>query len=143
MSSILEKMSAQTACASCIFSSPGINIVLRSQAIDWKNLVGYTFKIQLWLSKNEEGKKNRKIAPSCDSYLNICCIVCMHCLLCIVFYVMYFMYCILCIVLYVLYSMHCILCVVFYPFYSLHCIQSLSNFKTRCRQTDRHSDRIF
>ena len=51
-------------------------------------------------------KKNRKIAPSCDSYLNILCIE----------------YCVICIVLYVMNSMHCILGIVFYALYSVRCI---------------------
>ena len=41
-------------------------------------------------------EKNRKIAPSCDSYWNI---------LCSLFYTLNFMHCILCIVFYALYSM--------------------------------------
>ena len=52
--------------------------------------------------------KNRKIAPSCDSYLNI---------LCILFYALYSMHCIILNVFYEMYSMHCILCIVFYASY--------------------------
>jgi hypothetical protein len=49
---------------------------------------------QHWYAKSEH--KNRKIAPSCDSYLKIICIVfyalySMHCILCIVFYALYYM----------------------------------------------------
>ena len=54
-------------------------------------------------------KKNRKIA-SCDSYLNM---------LCIVFYAMYSIHCILFIVSYALYCMHCILYIISYALYSI------------------------
>jgi hypothetical protein len=58
-------------------------------------------------------KKNRKIAPSCDSYLNT---------LCSVLYAVYSMYCVICNVLCVLYSMQCILSIVFYVSYYMHFI---------------------
>ena len=62
--------------------------------------------------------KNCKIAPGCDSYWNIKCIVC---------YTFYSLHCILCIsfvknVLFALQSMHFIICIVFYALYSMHCI---------------------
>ena len=77
--------------------------------------------------------KNRKIAPSCDSYLNalkfvasnILCILIyalfsMHCILCSVKYALYAMQYKECIVYYASYSMHCLLCNVFYALYSMY-----------------------
>ena len=78
--------------------------------------------------------KNRKIAPSCDSYLNILCYVfytlnSLYCGLCIVFsafisnalYSFNSMNCNLCIVFYAFYYRQWILLNVFYAFFSLHC----------------------
>ena len=92
--------------------------------------------------------KNRKIKPSCDSYLNTIysmhyliftvfydsyytrCIPRnvyyalhpMHCILfiiCIVFNALYFIYCILWIIFYALYHKYCILCIVSYALHSI------------------------
>ena len=78
-------------------------------------------------SRASRRRKNRKIAPSCDSYWNAihyalwirfyCIKYSMHCSLCIVFYALYYMHNILCIILYAFYSMHCIQCIVFNALY--------------------------
>ena len=82
--------------------------------------------------------KNRKIAPSCDSYLDTICVVysmhyivssvlCyMHCTLSIVFYALYSMpgiykHCILYISFCAMSSMHHIVCIVLYAVCSMHC----------------------
>jgi hypothetical protein len=46
----------------------------------------------------------------------------MHCILCIVFYVFYYMHFILCIVVYALYSIQCVQCIILYASYSVHCV---------------------
>jgi hypothetical protein len=80
--------------------------------------------------------KNRKIALSCDSYLNarhqcieFCCIkYAMHCILFnALYYALYKMHCILCIIFHALYTMYFILCSVFYRIYSIHCIPCIYN----------------
>ena len=90
-----------------------------------------------------------KIAPSCDSFLNLiqlcalnsivqnilyiysmhcilfivlCALYSMHCFLCVTCHAFYSMQYILCIVLYAVYSMHYILCIVYNALYSLDCI---------------------
>ena len=75
--------------------------------------------------------KTRKIAPSCDSYLNA-----IHWILSYI----------LCTAFYVLYSMHCILCIVFYALYCILCIvqlfwRNITNFETRWWPTDQQTDK--
>jgi hypothetical protein len=103
-------------------------------------LTKHRMKNNFWLSNKlrlSSTNKNRKIAPTCDSYLNAThwCIEysmhCIHCIWCIVFYALYSMLCILFIIIihcikliefFALCYMHCILCIVCHAFYSMHCI---------------------
>ena len=61
----------------------------------------------IWKERISIYIKNRKIAPSCNSYLYAKYVM-------YVFHALYFLHCILCTVLYELYSLHFILCIVLY-----------------------------
>ena len=65
--------------------------------------------------------KNRKIVPSCDSYLNGTHYV--YFIVFITLYTLYYMHCIICIIFHALYSIDCILSIDFYALYSMHYTQ--------------------
>ena len=99
------------------FQSKYLSCVQMNNIFSWKYTAISSFylylivpgkaNILIWEYFIQIQPKNRKIAPSCDSYVYANYFM-------YVFHALYPLHCILFIVFFALYSMHCSLCIVFY-----------------------------